>query len=416
LTILWLLNIEHQYGLQHGATLRYTNFSRNLLTSGHRVYFVVTNHPGVDRQTRNQYLDTLKKQQCFTGYFEIDLPAYPRWANRLGRLMVHPAPGNRLLASLQNSYKRQFADLIERLHPDLCILSYRPCLFILPEISRYAVTLVDWCDSIVLYYLREMRLLLSKGQFKRMLLDTRHLLGAFSEELFYSRYPDANMVVSHGDKRSLDRLNGRPRINRVIHNGVTIPTAAPDDEKQSLDRLIFTGTMSFPPNYNGAIWFIDHVMPRLLRSHRNIHLVIAGQDPVPQLRARATDRIVITGTVPDMRAEIAQSRLYIAPLFSGTGFRNKVVEAIAAGLYVIGTPMALEFLDDGIRSRLSTAANADEFARLILEYLQAPAVFEQRRQEAMQLLRQEYTWANRTRQLADLCHELIELRTVRGPR
>jgi glycosyltransferase involved in cell wall biosynthesis len=309
-----------------------------------------------------------------------------------------------------NGYKQQVLDLVRRFDVDVCILSHRPDFFLLPELSRHTATIVDWCDSLVLYYVREMRLLLSMGQLKQMCLDARHLLDALSDELFYSRYPDANIVVSSGDKQSLDRLNGKPHTNHVIYNGVTLPAAETEPQTKRSDRLIFTGTMSFPPNYKGAIWFIDHVMPLLLRSNPNIQLVVAGQDPMPQLVARASKHVIVTGTVPDIKAEITKSSLYVAPLFSGTGFRNKVVEAIACGVYVIGTPMALEFLDERFRSCLSVAENAGQFARLIREYLQAPAAYDDRLKEAMRLLREDYTWANRTKQLAGLCEKLIEQR------
>jgi glycosyltransferase involved in cell wall biosynthesis len=161
--------------------------------------------------------------------------------------------------------------------------------------------------------------------------------------------------------------------------------------------------MGFPPNYRAAQWFIERVMPLLLLRNKEIRLVIAGQEPVPELRAKAGPHVEVTGLVPDISVEIARSQLYVAPLRSGSGFRNKIVEALNSGTFVIGTPMALEFLDDRLRSKLLTASNAHEFADLILNFLENPQAFNQRLAEARQILRNEYLWPSRVQQLEALC-------------
>ena len=177
-------------------------------------------------------------------------------------------------------------------------------------------------------------------------------------------------MVSPVDKRYLDRVNGRPERNHVLRNGVAAESRAavaraPEDPY----RLIFTGSMAFPPNARGALWFIEKVMPLLLKRRQDIRFVVAGQDPGPELLAKASQYVEITGPVPDITAEIAHSQLYVAPLFSGAGFRNKVVEALISGAYVIGTPMALECFEDRLRDSLLTASSAREFAEKVLEFL-----------------------------------------------
>jgi glycosyltransferase involved in cell wall biosynthesis len=170
--------------------------------------------------------------------------------------------------------------------------------------------------------------------------------------------------------------------------------------------------MSFPPNYQGAIWFIDQVMPVLRRRDPAIRLVVAGHDPAPQLLARASANVTITGSVASVRAEIQNSLLYVAPLISGTGFRNKVVEAIACGIHVIGTPTALEFLDADLRENLSEAATPMEFADRIFEYLEDPRAFEERISTAHRILREHYSWARRAKELEAICAEVVAGREV----
>ena len=54
-----------------------------------------------------------------------------------------------------------------------------------------------------------------------------------------------------------------------------------------------------------------------------------GANPIPALLERASKNVVVTGFVEDLNREIACSEIFVAPLVSGGGFKNKVLEAIA---------------------------------------------------------------------------------------
>ena len=131
-----------------------------------------------------------------------------------------------------------------------------------------------------------------------------------------------------------------------------------------------------------------------------------GADPGPELLAKASRYVEITGPVPEITDEIARSQVYVAPLFSGAGFRNKVVEALISGAYVIGTPMALECFEDRLRDSLLTASSAREFAEKVLEFLEHPGAYEERRRQAQKIIETEYPWSVRAKQLEALCAEL----------
>jgi glycosyltransferase involved in cell wall biosynthesis len=211
-----------------------------------------------------------------------------------------------------------------------------------------------------------------------------------------------------------DRINRRPESNYVLANGVTSVHSNAAHVLKDAKRLIFTGSMGFPPNLQGILWFLDKVFPSVCRRMTDVHVVIAGQDPCEELLARRSPHVHVLGFVADLRAEIARSQLYVAPLISGTGFRNKVVEAIDCGTYVIGSPMALEFLSDQIRSRLLTAANPADFAEGIYRFLSDPRKFDCELRVARQLVQQEYQWSNKAKELEQLCEQELRRSTERS--
>jgi glycosyltransferase involved in cell wall biosynthesis len=169
------------------------------------------------------------------------------------------------------------------------------------------------------------------------------------------------------------------------------------------NRLVFSGNMSFPPNYEGAIWFIDHVLPLLDARHHGLTFYVAGAYPVPELQQRGTrPGVEIAGFVADLDAEIARSRLYVAPLISGGGFKNKILEALAAGQFVVATSRAVEFLDPAITRLLLVGDTPEELAGHITAYLANPGAFEEHRAALQQIVRTQFTWERRALELLDI--------------
>jgi glycosyltransferase involved in cell wall biosynthesis len=208
-------------------------------------------------------------------------------------------------------------------------------------------------------------------------------------------------VVSHIDKKVLDKISKVPERTHVLLNGVSIPKRSAYPPKVT-GRLIFSGNMNFPPNYQAAIWFIDNVFPLVRKAHSEAHLVVAGANPVPELLQRAGDYIRVTGYVADMNHEIAASSLYVAPLITGGGFKNKVMEALGNRTYVAATSMAVEFLDAGAVSKILLGDSAESLANGIIQFLSYPEEFEERLSELHLMVLDEFTWEKRTGQLLSL--------------
>jgi glycosyltransferase involved in cell wall biosynthesis len=139
-----------------------------------------------------------------------------------------------------------------------------------------------------------------------------------------------------------------------------------------------------------------------LKERPEVRFVVAGRDPHPELLRRACPQVVVTGEVPSLREEMARSALYVAPLRSGCGFKNKVIEALAAGTFVAGTRMATEFLPRNLRDALPTGDTPQALAERVLTFLKTPADFDRFLPSLMKIVADEYTWAARTGELLQI--------------
>ena len=407
LNILWIADLELRDQMRHGGVLRCVNLSRGLTALGHRVYFLVTNNHNEDLTARRSFLDGLRNDGVLTDYFEFEVGGAPKWRAKLARVLVHPRARNWIMSPAWRRCKAQVLGLLDQYRIDLCIFSDRFDLFLMPEFALRAPTLADFCDSYVLTILRDIRVQLRNHRAGPIPAAIKDLITWFMSERFYGRKSAGNLLASPADKACMDVITGRPRENFVLPNGVSFPAVDEQRVPKIAGRLIFTGTMSFPPNHQAAMWFIQHVMPSVEQARGDVRFVVAGQNPRDELRAAARQNVIITGLVPDLRQEIASSALYVAPLISGSGFKNKIVEAIASGTFVAATRMAVESLGERLQQLLLVADSADDLARNILRYLEDPARFDERLREARELVKTEFAWERRVGQLLDVCREMI---------
>ncbi|HRV95245.1 MAG TPA: glycosyltransferase [Anaerolineae bacterium] len=166
------------------------------------------------------------------------------------------------------------------------------------------------------------------------------------EASLLSRYPrvlvtspkDRDALVSYSTVRGMERF-------AVLPNGVDLEYFKPMDVLRDSQTLVLTGKMSYHANIAAALDVAQHVMPLVWQQFPEAQFVIAGKDPASEIQTLAADhRIIVTGTVPDLRPYLATSTLAVSPMRYGVGIQNKILEAMAMKTPVITTSKALSSL------------------------------------------------------------------------
>lgn len=398
LRLLWLFPLDCRANIAHGGNLRLFNYGKELLAQGHEVHLVTLKTARDEESERSAFVNELKSRRIVSECFEVECE-HPWLRGKFAHLLTYPGLANFFLQKQQAPVVQAVREIIATHNIDVCVVSSRDLLFVVPKINAQVKTVIDWVDSYFLYHLREARMHLKQFRFARAARAARLMTEAFIRESYFGRRAAANIAVSPVDKKYLDFANGSPKKNRVLPNGVAASIAKPVSKIKG--RLIFTGNMDFPPNYESALWFIDNVFP-LLQKRWETRLIIAGANPVKELLARANERIEVTGYVDDLKNEIARSELYVAPLICGGGFKNKVVEAIASGTFVIGTSLATEFLPAEVCDYIPTADSPHELAEAILNYLDEPQRFAANLEGLRRIVAEEFSWPIRAQEFVDI--------------
>ncbi|MCX7606342.1 MAG: glycosyltransferase family 4 protein [Bacteroidia bacterium] len=126
--------------------------------------------------------------------------------------------------------------------------------------------------------------------------------------------------------------------------GVDVSSYLPSHLGEKNPRIGFIGGLDWLPNQEGILWFLEEVWPSFRRKHPSAHLSVAGRNCPPWLYRYADEQTHILGPVPDAKAFLQAHEICIAPLFSGSGIRIKLIEAFAMGRAIVATSIAAESL------------------------------------------------------------------------
>jgi len=136
-----------------------------------------------------------------------------------------------------------------------------------------------------------------------------------------------------------------------VENGVDTDYFSPERDYPSPygaeeKALVFTGAMDYWANVDAVDWFARQVFPQVRAQAPQARFYIVGARPSEGVRRLDQQSgIQVTGAVRDVRPYLAHAVAAVAPLRIARGVQNKVLEAMAMGRPVLGTPQAF----DGIR-------------------------------------------------------------------
>lgn len=184
-------------------------------------------------------------------------------------------------------------------------------------------------------------------------------------------YPQAD-VVQALTRVDADRL--RARIGHPV--GVRPPLVplppTPVTPVHAGHRLLFLGDYRHHPNPEAATFLAREVMPRVREKVADAELWLAGP--------RAGDEVVslgqcpgvrVLGRIEDLAPTLAQVRCLVAPVFSGSGVRIKVLTALAHGLPVVANALGLQGVT-APPAAVGRGETAEELAAACVHFLDAP--------------------------------------------
>jgi sugar transferase (PEP-CTERM/EpsH1 system associated) len=211
-------------------------------------------------------------------------------------------------------------------------------------------------------------------------------------ELFKTLAPEVNHKVTH--------------INNGVDTEYFSPELSFNSPYADYDQVIvFTGAMDYWANVDAVVWFANAIFPLIVKRQPYVKFYIVGSKPTKEVLALATNAIIVTGGVDDIRPYLAHAHLVVAPLRIARGIQNKVLEAMAMEKYVVATTAAMEGIALKQELAVSVADSIENIAHEISEQLQKNLPAHQNRDFVLA----QFSWEHNAKQLLSLLQ--VELPT-----
>lgn len=190
-----------------------------------------------------------------------------------------------------------------------------------------------------------------------------------NNDRYACRYSDKIITLNPRDDDEIFQRYGR-------HGDVMIPVAFKDKYQRDSYPTAMTGKQPlcmflgayFPPNNEGILWFVQHVL-----SHVNIRMKVVGKG-MAKLKEEAPmlKDIEVISDAPDLLPFFEEADIMILPIFKGSGMKVKTCESLMFGKNIIATDEAFVGYDvdyDKVGGKCNTA---EEFIACIKDFEQNP--------------------------------------------
>lgn len=180
--------------------------------------------------------------------------------------------------------------------------------------------------------------------------ERSHLTHRFDERALYTTLARRHRMF---EQALPDGINGAFAAGHLDSLSLGVPwwpiTADPMSvtpaETADVHDLGFVGTLDYLPNV-AAVRTIARLWPGLIEHRPTLTLLIAGSRPTPEVRSIASRfGWTLEADFEDLGQILGRMRVSVAPLDSATGIQIKVLDAGAAGLPQIVSPVVASGLD-----------------------------------------------------------------------
>lgn len=308
--------------------------------------------------------------------------------------------------------KRRIEQIIDREKPDYVIADFVRTTEYLKDYKGYKIA--DLQDLLSLRYERQMHVdlktinpygayffrmpkavqaILQQSFVKKLVMKTEtELLKNFEENVGknYNRI----MFVAKSEGAILDDLIGEKK-SLIAPLGVDYNYFSQDLRLIKKDKSIaFMGALNVAHNENGIIHFITHCFPEVRKRVPKATLHIIGGGASERLKQYASEHIIITGRVVDVRVAIGECEVFICPLQFGSGIKTKNIEAMAMGMPVVTTSIGAESIEARNQDEWIVADTDEKFSEAVAELLTAdPASRKKMGCAAQSFVRNKFTWS-----------------------
>lgn len=218
---------------------------------------------------------------------------------------------------------------------------------------------------------------------------------------------DALTIISDADSDAIPHTRNGDIY--ITPNGVDFDHFSPMEcEKQY--EVLFCGNMHYEPNVRAARFLAEKVMPIVWQRMPEARLLLAGADPKKQVKELAGNRVTVSGYVKDIRECYAGAKILVAPMLTGSGLQNKLLEAMSMRIPCVTTSIANDSLHAEVGKEVLIGNTAESFAEHIVALLNDKPRRDALAQNGYDFVHRNFSWERAGEQLEEILKKVCTKR------
>lgn len=364
-----ILQVSHKYPFppKDGGTIAVINLAQSLAQFGNEVTLLAMctpKHGNINPEEATSFY-----RQLLTVYVDTTIKPLKLFFNLLFSKLPYNAQ-----RFISNDFKKRLIGLITHEKFDIIQLEG---LYLMPyasEIRKYTRVPVVLRSHNIEHEI-----------WKRITANTHNLLKyaylrilarrlrAF--ELSYINQYDMLVTMSERDQLIYSGM-GNVKPCHVMPVTVHLPSLNKGYHTTYKKGLFFIGSLDYMPNQEGVIWFIEKVWKKYFQNRKDIQFHIAGRNAPENLKKYFRQQpVMYFGEIDDAKQFMLEGGIMVSPVFSGSGIRVKIIEAMGYGIPVVSTSIGAEGLDVTNTINIMIADNPEEFANAVNKLLENQSFF-----------------------------------------
>ncbi len=345
-----------------GGSIASLRLSEELAKQGNQVWILAMNTSKhyVDHKTIDSFQNPNMK------IIPVNVDTRIRPLKAIMNLLFSKMPYN-AVRFISSEFRNKLTTLLKEKNPDLVILeNLYPAAYI-QDIRNSTSSPIAYRAHNVEFEIWE-RTANNAGGIKKWYLKVLTKRIHRFEKNLINKY-DFLVPITKRDEDALERM-GNKKPSYVLPTGYAMKrTSCPE---LNLDKPIIAhlGALDWLPNQEGILWFIDEVWPNLKKEIPDIEFHLAGRNAPEWFEKRlAGKEIEYHGEIDDAEKFILSYPIHVVPLFSGSGMRIKIVEAMAHGRVVVTTNIGTEGIDTQHIKNIIIADTPAAFSNAIIDII-----------------------------------------------
>jgi polysaccharide biosynthesis protein PslH len=254
--------------------------------------------------------------------------------------------------------------------------------------DHHAVRVWYAADEWVLHHLSQVR-----PMERRTWINIRQAAVKGLYQRAFARAVDRMWVVTPQDRWAARWIAGARHVD-LIPNGVDVGFFSPRPVEERPETAIFWGRLDFGPNIQALEWMVRDVWTRVRAERPGAVLRIIGFKPGDEVKRLAGEPgVSLQQDLPDLRDEVCRHAVAIAPMVSGLGIKNKLLEAAAMGRPILCTTKATLGLDLPASPPFVIADRPDDWTKALVSLWDDPQRRSQLGADARAWVTARHSWS-----------------------